>query len=261
MMDVIELYDEDEIERFLRNDLYLHIYSIADLDEFFRPYTTWYGITSSGVLRAVVLLYRGLTVPTVLALSTATDDMRILLSTIRGSLPERFSAHLSPGLEEVFATTHRATSHGEHRKMALLNPGAIRAYECSDVDRLAAEDLGALTSLYAESYPDNWFDPRMLKTEQYFGIREGGILVSVAGVHAYSRRYGVAALGNIATRTTHRNRGCARRVTARLCRSLLDEGIAIGLNVHTGNHAAINAYRSIGFKPIGNYYEFTFERS
>ena len=38
-----QLFDLQKIEEYLRKDVYLHIYGIGDLDEFFRPYTTWYG--------------------------------------------------------------------------------------------------------------------------------------------------------------------------------------------------------------------------
>jgi predicted GNAT family acetyltransferase len=117
-----------------------------------------------------------------------------------------------------------------------------------------------LVRLYDESYPGNWFDPRMLQTGQYFGLRESRQLVSVAGVHVYSERYRVAAVGNVVTHPAHRNKGYGRAVTARLCQLLLETVDHIGLNVKADNDAAMACYRKLGFEIIAPYGEFTVEQ-
>jgi predicted GNAT family acetyltransferase len=117
--------------------------------------------------------------------------------------------------------------------------------------------LDDLLRLYDESYPGNWFDPHLLQTRQYFGLRVKGGLVSVAGVHVYSETYRVAAIGNVVTHPAHRNKGYARLVTARLCQSLLETVDHIGLNVRADNEAAIACYRKLGFKTVAPYGEFT----
>ena len=123
-------------------------------------------------------------------------------------LPPCFYAHLSPGVEEAFRRTHRIESHGLHYKMALRDASQPRGHRLlrgrSD---WTMEDRNDLVRLYDESYPENWFDPRMLETRQYFGLRVDGRLVSVAGVHVYSEQYRVAAIGNVVTHPAHRNRG------------------------------------------------------
>src|SRR5438093_529591 len=81
----------------------------------------------------------------------------------------------------------------------------------------------------------NWFDPRMLETGHYYGIRQDGTLLSIAGVHVYSPRYRVAALGNITTRPAARGHGLATLVTAKLCQELLRSVDEIGLNVRADN--------------------------
>lgn len=63
------LHDREEIEEFLRRDTPLHLYALGDLDDFFWPFTTWYGWREEGELQAVVLLYVGQSLPVVLALS------------------------------------------------------------------------------------------------------------------------------------------------------------------------------------------------
>jgi ribosomal protein S18 acetylase RimI-like enzyme len=259
-MDYICLHDKKEIAGFLRKDVFLHIYSLGDLDDFFWPYTTWYGSKSRGQIDAVALVYVGLPLPTLLALSKEHDVMAELLVSIQHLLPYRFYAHLSPGLENVLGKTHDVESHGEHYKMALLDETQISKIDCSGVVRLGTNELADIQALYKESYPENWFDPRMLETGQYFGIREENRLVSVAGIHVYSPQYNVAALGNIATLPAYRNKGYGTKVTAKLCQSLSAEGMRIGLNVKTDNHAAISSYTRIGFDSVASYEEFMVQR-
>lgn len=259
-MACICLHDKKRIEHFLRKDLYLHLYGIGDLDDFFWPYTTWYGSETEGTIDAVILIYVGLPLPTLLALSREQEVMAGLLASIQHLLPGRFYAHLSPGLEPILNKTHDLQSYGKHYKMALLDKTQIPIENDADVKQLDMKDLNAIRALYKESYPDNWFDPRMLETGQYFGIRENDRLVSIAGIHVYSPQYRVAALGNIATLPAYRNRGYGKRVTTRLCRSLTDQEIEIGLNVRVDNKAAISCYEKIGFSVVAPYEEFMVQK-
>lgn len=231
IMRAICLHDKGSIERLLRHNVYLHLYSIGDLDDFFWPYTIWHAAASDTEIRSVVLLYVGQSLPTLLALSDRTEAMCGLLESVFHLLPQRFYAHLSPGVESVFRGTHTLEPHGEHLKMALLHTSAAKSVDCRDTCNLGPDDLDEVVQFYARCYPGNWFDPRMLETGQYFGMREDGCLVSVAGIHVYSRQYKVAALGNIATSPSHRNKGFGRRVTARTCQSLLADVSHVGLNV------------------------------
>ena len=96
----------------------------------------------------------------------------------------------------------------------------------------------------------------MLETNQYFGIMEDNRLASIAGIHVYSPEYRVAALGNTTTLPSQRNKGYARRVTARLCQSLMDEGMDVGLNVKADNKTAVSCYERVGFKVVATYEEF-----
>jgi GNAT superfamily N-acetyltransferase len=259
-MDFICLHNKREIERFLNKDVFLHIYSIGDLDNFFWPYTIWYGSQFNGKLRAIALLYVGMQIPTLLALSNEHNVMRELLNSIRYLLPNRFYAHLNPGLETDMEETYNFTPYGNHYKMALVDKKLVLKIDCSDVKNLGKKDLNSILELYKESYPGNWFDPRMLEINQYFGIWEKQRLVSIAGIHVYSPHYRVAALGNITTHPAYRKKGLAKRVTAKLCQSLIDKNIRIGLNVNTENHAAIYCYQKLGFKIVASYGEFLFQR-
>jgi predicted GNAT family acetyltransferase len=127
------------------------------------------------------------------------------------------------------------------------------------VEQLSLADLPALQALYASAYPGNWFDPRMLETGCYYGLRRDGEIVSVAGVHVYSPRHRAAALGNITTHPAYRGQGLCTAVTARLCQGLRSHIDFIGLNVLVDNPAAIHCYEKLGFTMAGEYEEFMIE--
>lgn len=74
-MNAICLCDKSRIEAFLRKNVYLHIYSIGDLDDFFWPDTAWYGWEQGSEIQAVALLYTASEDPTLLALSDRQDVM------------------------------------------------------------------------------------------------------------------------------------------------------------------------------------------
>ncbi len=259
-MSVQPLDDRAQIEAFLRHDPELHVYGLGDLDDFFWPYTTWYGWEEGGELKDIAMIYTSRTLPTLVALSQQPAALGRLLTEITPLLPESFYAHLSPGAERAFSWPHLLESNGPHYKMSLRDAARVRRVDCPEAAPLTVRDSVDLVRLYQESYPGNWFDLRALETGQYFGLRQDGRIVSVAGVHVYSERYAVAAIGNIVTHPAYRRRGYARQVTACLCRSMLGKVEHVGLNVRANNEAAIACYTGLGFQIVAPYGEFTITR-
>jgi predicted GNAT family acetyltransferase len=143
--------------------------------------------------------------------------------------------------------------------MALTDKSRLVNIDTSEAEGLSVSNLDEIMSFFEQAYPGNFFEPRMLETKQYYGIRQSGALVSVAGVHVCSARYRVTALGNIATHPDYRGKGYGRAVTARVCKSLLSEIDHIGLNVKADNTSAIRCYEQLGFEAIGSFGEFEVE--
>jgi ribosomal protein S18 acetylase RimI-like enzyme len=257
--DIVNLHSKAEVEAFCRQNPFLHIYALGDLDDFFWPYTTWYALRKEGQVQQLVLLYSDCSLPTVLAYAEPPlGSMSELLRGLLRVLPRRFYAHLTEGVAEVLADDYRLQSHGAYYKMGLTDLSRLAGLNGAEAAALSAADTEELQALYAISYPGNFFMPRMLETGYYFGIRRGGALISVAGVHVYSPQYRVAALGNITTRPDFRGQGLATTVTARLCQELRRAGIDyIGLNVHAGNRGALACYQQIGFERVADYGEYT----
>ena len=253
------MHDKSRIEAFLRQNIYLHIYSIGDLDDFFWNHTSWYGLEQDGEIKALILFYIGSSVPTILALTQDICYMKELLSSVVPFLPKRFYAHVTPGLEEVLAKYFILKSHGKHYKMALKNKSAVDNVDIAKVESLSVKDIDQILELYKVSYPNNWFNEQMLLTDQYFGVKKENELVSIAGVHVFSPEYHVAALGNITTHPNHRGKGYGKATVAKLCKSLCGKVDHISLNVKSDNNAAISLYEQLGFETVCTYNEYMVE--
>lgn len=246
---------------FLNADPYLYLYAIGDLDKRFKPYIDWYKSETSGVISAVICVYKGGDSPTVMALSEDPEGaMSGLLGSVISALPEHFQTHLSPGLEKCFESSHLIESTEAYYKMALTDEKLLMDTDTTGVERLGTGDIPQLLELYKDSYPGNWFEPDMLGLNRYCGIKKNGQLIAAAGTHVYSPVYRAAALGNITTRPEYRGHGFGAGVTAGLSRLLLKENIRIGLNVKQDNPAAISCYRKIGFSIHAEYGEYIFRK-
>jgi ribosomal protein S18 acetylase RimI-like enzyme len=258
-MPIISLHDRDAIAAFLQRDAAMRLYELGDLDDFFWPATTWYALTEGDQIRELALAYNAGDLLVLLATGAADHAAAgDLLRGIRHLLPRRFYTHLGVGLSGALTDEWRAEPHGLYDKMALSAPGQLAAFDTAATIRFTPDDEAELQAFYAESYPGNWFDPRMLQTGHYYGYRERGMILCVAGVHVYSASQRVAALGNITTRPDARGRGLATLVTARLCQELLQRVDQIGLNVRADNAAAIRCYERLGFTRVGQYEELMF---
>ncbi len=244
--------DLARIEAFLRRDPALHAYELGDLDPVFLPHTRWFTYPEDGPPQAVALLYTG-TLPETL-LCFGGDAAAALLRSLSPSLPTTVYAHLTPGLAGALGRV--AEPRGRHSKMVLADLSSHASAVGTEL--LGPEHQDELLTFYQECYPDNWFNARMLSVEPYVGIREAGVLVAVAGLHVWSPRHRVAALGNVAVRPSHRGRGLAFQVTGALCRRLLTRADTIALNVERDNVAAVRCYRRLGFVDVAEYDELLF---
>lgn len=258
-MGAVCLHDKEIIEKFLRRNTWLHLYELGDLDDFFWQYTTWYALEEAQQIQSLVLVYSGYKLPVLLGLAENVAPARELLQSIMPLLPARFDAHLSGDLARILAGDYRIESYGPHYKMALMDTSRLDMVDTSEVVPLTVADVDELQALYSISYPVNSFDPRMLETGHYYGIRRDAMLVSIAGVHVYSPRYKVGVLGNVTTHPDYRGQHLGTMVCAKLCEALLETVDHIGLNVKADNAIAIACYKRLGFEVVGEYDEGLFE--
>lgn len=256
-MRLVCLHERDVIEGLLRRDPEVHLYEIGDLDDFFWPLTTWYGLEDRGRLRNIALVYAANELPVVVALAREgqTWGVTSLLERMRPVLPRKFYAHLAVGTAKTLAGTHVIESQGLHARMMVKDWSPLERIDTSRAVPLGPADARELEALFIHAYPGNWFDARMLETGAYFGVREGDLLASVSGVHVVSRSHRVAALGNVATRPDLRGRGLARIAVAATCQALRPHVDHLGLNVDAANAEGIRLYEGLGFVRVATYEE------
>jgi ribosomal protein S18 acetylase RimI-like enzyme len=255
-LQIEEISDKVIIEQFLRKDTFLNIYSIGDLDDFFYPKTQWFALLSDNQIRAILLIYNDVQFPVLLALNKQKLDVDYdTIRRLTKLIPKKFYAQLTVDYKVLLNKFYESRSYGMFYKMGLTNYSHINNIDTTEAHQLNHEDENEILNLYKISYSNNWFNSRMLDTHQYFGIRKDKKLISIAGVHVYSKEFRVAALGNITTHPDYRNRGLAKIVVSKLCKSLLKNTNHVGLNVHKENFNAINCYKGLGFMITGEYEE------
>jgi predicted GNAT family acetyltransferase len=202
-----------------------------------------------------VLLYSGLSVPTML---TAGDpiDVEAVLAAFRDQLPRRMHGHIRNAHRNGVEAWYDLQGVREMVRMGLSRPQYTTAGSASGAEMLGHRDTGNLMALY-QHYPDNFFDPAQLDSGLYYGVRDGGDLVSVAGVHVVSERHDVAAIGNIVTHADHRGRGLASRCVRTILDQLFERVGHVALNVQGDNPSALALYRKFGFTERFGFLEST----
>ena len=178
-------------------------------------------------------------------------------------LPDKFFCHYQKQYRDLFLKQYDEKQLGTHIKMHLTNsetfPSTLEE-DGNKVVQLNDSHANQLTHFYNIAFPDNYFDERMLQTGKCFGYLNNGELLCAAGVHVDSTKYGVTALGNIATHPDHRGKGLARKVTIRLVQEIVSKREVITLNVKADNKAAIKCYSNLGFVKAHDYEEGLFTR-
>ena len=260
---IAPLHDRAEIAAWLRRAAAMHVYALADLDDFFWPNSHWWGWRAgsgdSDELRAVALLLQGFALPVCYAVAPPDDPaMAQLLAALGSRLPARSFVNLMCG-----GIGHLSGGHLENAaqfvKMTISPALAQACPVAADVRLLTPAHLPALEALHpdvtAADGDQRFFAPYMLERWPYAGIFSGAELIAAGGCHVLSETYGVAAIGNVLTRPDARGRGLATRISQTLCTWLAPRAATIGLNVKADNAVALRCYSRIGFREVVRYEE------
>ena len=246
------------IKSLLKDNPAINLYALGYFDSFYSDFTTWYADLESFPIPAITMLYRGMTIPTFIAMADNNQtEMVALLNKLKPHLPTEFYAHLSPGLIEVFGESSIKQHFGRSYRMVLTNSIEYPITMPDCVRRLTPKDLPIITPLYEKNYPENRFDPKILETGKFFGWFEAEVLAGIAGVHVYSPQSRVAALGAIVTAAEYRKQSICKILTSILCQDLFQTVDTIGLNVNMKNETAFQAFRNFGFNIVADFDEYT----
>ena len=264
----VEAFDKTEqIRDFLTRDRVGNAYLLGDLDPAYLPFCDWFGFVEDGEVEALVLVYKGLSLPAVLTVGPSDPNrahkcLDTLFNEVKTKLPSRFWIHVQephrPALDSHFA----ASNLKRMIRMSLSSQNYSPTDFSIPVRRLDHTDTAAIMALY-KHYPDNFFEPYQLETGLYFGVEtdEGEGLAAIAGIHVFSQTYDIAAIGNLVTHPNYRRRSYASAVTTRLLDELFESVSLVTLNVQEGNVAAIGTYEKFGFTHHHVYYEGRVSRS
>jgi RimJ/RimL family protein N-acetyltransferase len=235
-----ETRDRDALRAILAVDPYWTLYALGDLAPGYFEDCSWYCSDSS-----VVMLFRAARTPVLFAAGDPQDVARLVEEIAEPAV----YLHVRPDTAAAIAPRYR----GEARPMwrMVLDAARFRPERCAGCARLDRNDVPAIERLYADGRgcrDTPVFSPRLVEKGLFFGVREGGELAAVAGMHVVSPEEGVAAIGNVYTRRDRRGRGLAGALTSAVAGELFRMGVrTVGLNVARDNAAAIRVYERLGF--------------
>jgi len=110
---------------------------------------------------------------------------------------------------------------------------------------LGADDGPAMLALAALTKPGP-FAPRTPELGAFVGIKQGGVLVAMAGERM--KQPGYTEVSGVCSHPDARGRGFARTLSAHVARRILARGETPYLQAYATNTPAIQLYESLGFR-------------
>ena len=248
---VRRLFDRDAVRARLKPAGAYAAYALAYLDPELFPLAHFFEATSAD-RTALVMHARGGLGPSTLAMG----DVELVGALLR----------LHPGPRQTFLTCvadhvdELLINHNLWRPQSMLRmqldvrafPGPLKG---ASVRRLLEADAAELNRLYAIEEEGLHYSGRQVSEGIYFGGFNRGRLVAAAGTHIFSKREGVAVIGNVFTHPDHRGRGLGSAVTAAVAARVMQNANLIVLNVDPANRTARHIYEQLGFKDSGRLVE------
>jgi ribosomal protein S18 acetylase RimI-like enzyme len=115
------------------------------------------------------------------------------------------------------------------------------------IEKLTCADAPAMVGLTDIAYP-GYFRPQTCRMGRYYGVRQDGILVAMAGERLCP--FPFREISGVCTHPEHRGKGYAAALMTRLLHDHRRTGALSALWVLSSNRQAIDLYRRIGFIPV-----------
>lgn len=125
----------------------------------------------------------------------------------------------------------------------------------STATRLSGADVALVNRLYSIEGGVTAYRESHLEEGVYYGVFDGGKLVSIAGTHVVSRAERIAVVGNVFTHPRHRGKGLATQATSAVTRALLGFCDLVVLTVEVRNDPAVRIYTGLGYQSVCNLHE------
>lgn len=235
------------MEHILSTDRGWSGYALADLDPGYIEHCRWYALPDRD--DALLLVFSPFQPAVFFALGDA-QTLRPLISEIPSGA---YSLSVRPDVADLLAESGFETCWRKRMLRMVLPVDDFAAHRSPSVESLGPGDLAAVQALFADGEasgeePDFFFAD-MLRTGVYWGVREGGHLVAVAGTHLCSQTRRAAGVGNVYVRRDRRGSGLGRAVASAVTEDLLRREIeTIVLNVEHSNQPARRVYERLGYR-------------
>jgi hypothetical protein len=238
------------VHAFFMQDRLLAAYALADLDAADIERARWWTAARADAIVAAALVVEALPFRPCFAMG----ETEALSAIFREGLREpRLVVSTPPPGRIAVEGTYRFERVDRMDRM-VVNIERFRPRVTHTVTRLTPDELEDVIDLYGHA-SRQYFTPDRLAREIYFGIYSGSNLVSAAGTHVRSTRSGVAAVGNVLTRLSYRDRGMATSVTSAVTTAALEQHADVVLNVRQDNTPAIAVYTRLGYRRHAQFIE------
>jgi len=114
-----------------------------------------------------------------------------------------------------------------------------------EIIELNEKDTGDMFALVSEVFP-GYYLPKTRQLGSYFGIRDNGQLVAIAGERL--RMNGFTEISAVVTHPAHAGRKYAQQLVSYLNDKNMQEGNTPFLHTGSGNQRAIDIYELLGYK-------------
>ncbi len=236
----------------------VHVYGLADLDQDYWNRSLWWMRGNAAV--GLVGLPQNL--PSIVYAVSVLDPAGsiALLADVDSQLPDHYimtgptgsASGLTSKRTALWSTPHLKMMAGEpaiggidQRVKPVPSSGVADYQDLLDSDPEAGDffHAGLVDSTH---YVAIWDDAQTSPTQK---------IVAGAGVHVWNDEFSVCAMGNVATRPSHRRQGLATACVASLTNQLRAQYTSVGLNVKCSNIAARGVYEQLGYRELIKYDE------
>ncbi len=235
---------------YLHRDVARHAFALFDLNAAFQD-SEFYVAASGGRICGYLLIYKG----TALRYPSIIIDAELeAAETLLTLLPDEKAILFCPRELLAFVRTRVKDSGVYQETQMAIRKGEERLIQNNPARRLTLDDAGSLATLYSEMGNANrQVEPepirRQLALNPFYGIYDGGKLVSVAGLYVLMPE--VCVIGGVFTHSAHRGRGFAKMTTSAVLECAFRISGLATLYVRSDNQPAIRVYEQLGFGKVG----------
>lgn len=181
--------------------------------------------------------------PDVGPLAAARDDEAESLAALTELVPADGTLILLQAEPIVLPPELEAVTTADGVQLVCDHPP--RAVDGVPIERLGAADVPDMVALATLTKPGP-FAPRTPSLGEFWGVRERGVLVAMAGERM--RHAGFTEVSGVCTHPGARGRGLARALSAWVARRIFERGETPYLHAYATNTAAIQLYEALGFR-------------